>query len=415
MTIWTALVGFSGSGKTPGLDVTKRALSQIERTRKGKIAELRRAHETRAQAAKVARKKWESDVKSAMDNEKPAPSMPVDAVDPGIFTAPRLYASDVTIERLAVLLQARPRGMLVIADELAGVFLNMSRYSGGQDNEFWLEAWNGKHYVVERMSRPPVEIDHLLIGITGGFQPDKLARSFEGDNDGMYARVMFGWPEEPGYQKLSNEVAEDEPEILHALTRIVDIPGGEEGVLAPKNIWLSPDAVESFEQFRQFVHAGKAQLYGRDREWWAKGATHVLRLAGTLSYLAWAMGNDLEPDCIEVEFVQAAVRLWRDYFWPHSRAALRQIGLSERHANARRVLRWLRAQRKTDISLKDIRRDALAQSLDAGQTGELLDGLSRAGWLRKDTTKTGGRPAHRWQVNPKLFGNAESAESAESD
>jgi hypothetical protein len=29
--------------------------------------------------------------------------------------------------------------------------------------------------------------------------------------------------------------------------------------------------------------------------------------------------------------------LGRDYFWPHSRAALRQIGLSERNANARRV------------------------------------------------------------------------------
>ena len=49
-----------------------------------------------------------------------------------------------------------------------------------------------------------------------------------------------------------------------------------------------------------------------------------------------------EPERIEVEYVQAAIRLVRDYFWPHSRAALRQIGLNERHANARRVLRWKR-------------------------------------------------------------------------
>src|SRR5262245_56976467 len=26
-----------------------------------------------------------------------------------------------------------------------------SRYSGGQDNEFWLEAWNGNPYLVERL------------------------------------------------------------------------------------------------------------------------------------------------------------------------------------------------------------------------------------------------------------------------
>ena len=36
--------------------------------------------------------------------------------------------------------------MLLLSDELAGLFLNMSRYSGGQDNEFWLEAWNGSAY-----------------------------------------------------------------------------------------------------------------------------------------------------------------------------------------------------------------------------------------------------------------------------
>jgi hypothetical protein len=40
LTMWVAVVGFSGTGKTPGLDVTRRALSLIERGRKQKIAEL---------------------------------------------------------------------------------------------------------------------------------------------------------------------------------------------------------------------------------------------------------------------------------------------------------------------------------------------------------------------------------------
>ena len=110
------------------------------------------------------------------------------------------------------------------------------------------------------------------------------------------------------------------------------------------------------------------------------------------------------------------IRLVRDYFWPHSRAALRQIGLNERHANARRLLRWIRAHNRREISLKDARREALGQSLDADETQELLDErLVKAGWLRKTTTQTDGRPKHRWEVNPKLFAsNAESAESAES-
>jgi hypothetical protein len=110
------------------------------------------------------------------------------------------------------------------------------------------------------------------------------------------------------------------------------------------------------------------------------------------------------------------VRLVRDYFWPHGRAALRQIGLNERHANKRRVLRWIAATKPNEVSLMDIRRNALAQSLDAEQTLDLVGALVKAGWLRLTTIQTTGRPRHRWQVNPLLFSSwdAESAGSAQS-
>ena len=382
MTMWAGVVGFSGTSKTPGIDATKRALWQIERDRRSKISELRRAHDGRA--AKAARAQWKKEVKRAAQEKvvpleeyrkkvASEPVMPAAAADPGPFVAPRLYVSNATVERLAVLLQARPQGMLMLSDELAGLFLNMSRYSGGQDNEFWLEAWNGSAYTVERMGRPPIAVDHLLVGIVGGLQPDKLAQSFKGDLDGMYARVLFTWPVDPPYRPLTNEVAEVEPEIVSALSRLIDLTSGGEEDFAPRNIALSPGAAEAFERFRQFQHQSKDALDGREREWWAKTPAHVLRMAGTLCYLAWAMAGGPEPERIELEYVQAAIRLIRDYFWPHSRAALRQIGLNERHVNARRVLRWIRAHNKEEVSLKDVRRDAMNQSLDADQTRALLD------------------------------------------
>ena len=105
----------------------------------------------------------------------------------------------------------------MLSDELASLFLNMGRYSGGQDNEFWLEAWNGGSYTVERMGRSPIVVDHLLLGVVGGLQPDKLARSFKGDHDGMYARVPFAWPPEPGYRPLTNDVTEIEPVVTSEL------------------------------------------------------------------------------------------------------------------------------------------------------------------------------------------------------
>jgi hypothetical protein len=428
MTCWSAVVGFSGTSKTPGINATKRALAQVECDRKQRIAEQQRAHESRVEAAKAARKVWKKEVEKlakkkvvSLDEYRSTaasePVMPPEAIDPGPFVAPRLYVSNMTIERVPVLLQARPQGMLMLSDELSALFLNMSRYSGGQDNEFWLEAWNGDSYTVERMGRPPIVVDYLLVGVVGGLQPDKLARSFKGDLDGMYARVLFAWPPEPGYRRLTNDVAEIEPEIYNALTRIVGLDGGHDadGRLAPRFISLSPEATEHFEQFRHFAHQERAGLDAREGEWWAKSPAHVLRLAGTLTYLDWAMRGGEEPSLVDGAFMKSAVRLVRDYFWSHSRAALRQIGLSERHANARRVLQWIRKNNKAEVSRQDIRRGALGQSLDADQTQDLIDGLVRAGWFRQVTTKTPGRARQRWTVNPKLFlyGTAGSAESAE--
>jgi hypothetical protein len=111
--------------------------------------------------------------------------------------------------------------------------------------------------------------------------------------------------------------------------------------------------------------------------------------------------------------MRAAIKLVRDYFWPHARAALRQIGLSERHVNARRALRWIRARHQAEVSLKDIRRDALGQKLDAEETANLLAAMERSGWVRKKEVKTEGRSAWRWEVNPKLHPDARSAGSAE--
>jgi hypothetical protein len=176
---------------------------------------------------------------------------------------------------------------------------------------------------------------------------------------------------------------------------------------------LSADGTSIFETFRTFLAQLKPELDGREREWVAKGGTHVLRLSGTLAYLDWAMLGGPEPESIGPQYVEAAVRLWREYFWPHSRAALRQIGLTEKHTNARCALCWIQTNRKPEVSLLDIRREALGRRLDAEQTRGLLDGLARAGWLKLVTTKTGGRAIHRWQVNPLLFSGAPTPERSE--
>jgi hypothetical protein len=102
--------------------------------------------------------------------------------------------------------------------------------------------------------------------------------------------------------------------------------------------------------------------------------------------------------------MQRAINLFQDYFWPHAQECLRQMGLSERHKAERRVLRWLKAVRLAEVSREDVRRDALARKYDADQVQTVLDRLVTAGWLRERQVPTAGRTAHRWEVNPMLFG-----------
>ena len=159
--------------------------------------------------------------------------------------------------------------------------------------------------------------------------PEVLSEAVQCKAPMRMIRIM-NWPPEPAYQKLTDHVEEIEPELYNTLTRLIDLPAEQNDELLVSPVSLSSDARAAFEDFRKHVHAEKAALDAHDREWWAKAPTHVLRLSGTLAYLDWARrtaGKPAlidEPNAIEARFVTAAVRLVRDYFWPHARAALRQ-------------------------------------------------------------------------------------------
>ena len=178
MTLWTCIVAPSGDRKTAGLNVSVRGLDLIEKLNASAIRARRLKHQMRILKSKEAAKTWRQDLQAALNADPPRdfPPMPTAAIDPGNFVEPRLYVSDPTVERLAALLAARPRGMMLIRDELAGFFANMRRYRPGSDRPFWLEAFDGGRYVVERV-RGSTVVEHLLVGVIGSFQPDKLARA----------------------------------------------------------------------------------------------------------------------------------------------------------------------------------------------------------------------------------------------
>ena len=400
-TLWVGGCGFSGDGKTPGLAVTKNALNEVEQVFEEHVVRLKRQHQHLVDEAHAAEEAWKAEVKKSIKANREPPPRPQRAEPPEKFIAPRLVVTDVTIERMCELLVARPKGMLLLIDELAGLLLNMERYSGGMDNQFWLMAWDGQSYSCERKNGTSINV-RLLIGIVGGTQPDRLPECFK-VNDGMYARFLWAWPAKAPYRPLSDDSEECDPSLVKIFKRLSLL--GEE---RQEVIKLTKQARAAFEQLRQRVDRDSETFAGREREWWSKIPTHVLRIAGTLCYLEWAVGDEpREPRDLTSKYIKAAVRLTLDYLWPHARACLRQIGLTQRNADARIVLRWLRSKDLHEVRREDVRRDALSQRLDAEQTDCVLSQLARASWIRRIPTGSGrGRKAQRWEVNPKLSHNA---------
>ncbi|MGY6535542.1 MAG: DUF3987 domain-containing protein [Pararhodobacter sp.] len=195
--IWAMCIGLPSAGKSPAIDAALQPLRKAERPLREAAEAQRKAWAEKAELAKLAESTWKEAARAAIKDGKTPPDRPAscDAGPPPHI--PRLVVNDGTIERLGAILDRQPRGTLQMRDELAGWLEGMQRYSGGgSDRPFWLEAFGGRGFTVERMGREPLTIDRLSIGVLGGIQPDRLkSLLFKSDDDGLLARFLPIWPE----------------------------------------------------------------------------------------------------------------------------------------------------------------------------------------------------------------------------
>ncbi|MCB4825570.1 DUF3987 domain-containing protein [Roseicella aerolata] len=191
--LWCASVGNPSSGKSSGAaPVMRDVLNKLE-TRMARSYPMERAQwEEAATVASIAEKQWEKEVAAAMAAGNPVPPKPRAAMSPPKPVEPRLRITDATIERVAELLSVYPKGLLCSRDELTGWLLNQSRYSSGTDRPFWLEAYNGGSYKVDRQKHPdPISIGNLTVSMFGTIQPDRLAAITQSADDGLPSRFLF--------------------------------------------------------------------------------------------------------------------------------------------------------------------------------------------------------------------------------
>jgi len=82
-----------------------------------------------------------------------------------------------------------------------------------------------------------------------------------------------------------------------------------------------------------------------------------------------------------------------------------RAGPSDQQRQARRVVRWLKANRRTEITREDVWRHALARAVDAAGADSVMARLWSGGVLRPAVVEIppqGGRRPQLWQVNPAL-------------
>jgi len=398
--LWTALVGPPSCGKTAAMDTSLDLLRALDDEAAMDDDNQRRRHITALETARAEHWWWREEVRTAVANKRAPSPIPAAAVEPPPFAPRQLVAEDPTVDAVVDRLCASARGVLLPRDADDSWLDAMARGGkGGADLALWRSAWSGTRCSVSRKRKPAIRLDRPAVSILGAIAPQAIATAMARGDGGIVARFLFAGAQRPPLRALDDTVG---PNAQPALARLRDMPD------IRRDVPLDRDARAAFDDFRRAHEADVGDLDGLAAQWWAKGPGTVLRLAGVLTFLAWAARPDdaTEPAQVPAWAIRAAAALWWDYLWPHADALFRRAGNSEQQRQVGRVLRWLAAQRLRDVSREQIRREALAQAVNADGADDIAATLVDGGWLRPvDHQPTGrpGRPPRRWHVNPALW------------
>ena len=206
--LWAVVVGDSGTGKSPGADCLMRdVLPTIERRMIGDYPDRLREWQAAVEFDKIAMKRWKDEVREAQEKKKPLPPIPKPTASDIAPEKPRLRQHDVTVEQVGALLAtSAPKGLVMVRDEIAGWLMGMEAYNPA-GRAFWLEAYGGRPYRVERRKhgKEPIEIERLVVSVYGGTQPERLSELATGPDDGLFSRILWLWPDPVPFRRRGDD------------------------------------------------------------------------------------------------------------------------------------------------------------------------------------------------------------------
>lgn len=407
--VWVGLVGGPSSSKSPALDPALSVAREIETEKAQSFPEALRRWETEIETAKVAADAWRDDVRTAQGNGAPAPTKPEAACEPEKPGRPRVIVMDSTSEELAAILSANPKGVCMVRDELAGFIAGQGRYGDDAARPFFLEAWGGRSFTVDRRKlSAPIIIPHLTLSVVGGIQPARLnSLLLEGDDDGLAARFLFVWPDPtPPLRPIRGY---DLSPLRRAFRRLDDLGliEGENGP-QPGVMRLTEEAASIHQAERLRWHQRHAHAAGHFGSFVGKIPGMALRLSGLLELTDWAFEReDAPPETIGVDVVERAWTFFEDYFESMALRVYGDAAIPQAERDAAAVARKIFERKELTINARAIRQQWNIPGIrTAAQIDAALAFLMEAGWVRPAPTRQGGTPGRQsknFEVNPDVF------------
>lgn len=332
---------------------------------------------------------WQLVVGSASSGKSPALA-PVRRMLGALEGASSFVVGEASLPAAAKVLSAHPRGALLWR-EASPAWLGKCG-----DRATWLEAWAAGGVTID--GKP---LASFPVSLFGTIQPDGVGETLK-EIDGLAERLLFAWPGRAAFHPLAERRKADDEAAQRRLRRIARWARTPDN---PLQLVMDARATKAFDAFLASLQDELARTEGLELAWLGKGSGTVARLAGMLELLAWSgLDSAGPPDQLGDSQIEAAIRLWREYFRPHARAVLERVEPSSFDRRARRVARWLREHGQPEVTREEVRCQALARSVDADGADQVLYRLTHLGVVRKAPVaqSSRGRPAERWQVNPAL-------------
>lgn len=389
--IWVAVVGDPSTKKSPILSAATGPLCRID------------TQKMRAWQERV--REW--DALSA--DEKKAHPRPAQT---------RLRIEDATVEAAQQVLEGSPWGVMLLQDELSGLFGAMDKYSGGKgaqaDRAFWLRSFNGGEYAVNRVARGAALIPNLSVSMLGGIQPEPL-RKIAGDavDDGLLQRLF------PIILRRAT-MGRDEP-MPPVNARYSDLIEALHTLKAPG--WMGSGTLEfsaGAQAIRRELEARHLELQGLETIN-RKLAAHIGKYDGLFARLCviWHCVESVgAPDGLPVTVSEQTARRVADFLHrfllAHAVAFYAGcLGLSDDHDRLTGIAGHILAHRLERVTNRDIARgDRTMRGLKDFEVRPLLEQLEALGWLERVEAPRPSSPPH-FAVNPAVHTKFEAKGRAE--